>query len=133
MVRRQLSHPGGQVPAAPVAGQREGAAVGAHPLQTDQVGTQGVRHGRPGGDIGGNIEEHVIPKENGIVFLQEEAHLPRRVSRHQQAPQPPGAQLQKLAVLQAFIVTAGGRRSAIPQKTRRASGSSREGRSTRLT
>ena len=43
------------------------------------------------------------------MFLQEEAHLPRRVSRHQQAPQPPGAQLQKLAVLQAFIVTAGGR------------------------
>ena len=100
----QLGHPLLEIPRLPVSRQRDCHLIPADLIQAAQIIPQGILHLRPVGDIGGNVEQHMVSQDHGSGPLQEKAHLPRRMSRRLDGPQAVSSGLEHIPLIQRRII-----------------------------
>ena len=89
MMDLEFLHPPLEVPGLPpVRGQQQLHRQIPHPVQALEIVPQGVRHTGPAADVGGDVEQHVVPAEQPPPLRLVQSQVPRRMARGQETPQP---------------------------------------------
>ena len=103
MVPQQRVHTGMEISGGPVGGQGRFYVILPHLLQTAQVTAQGIFQIGPAGDVGGDVEQHMVAGKHDLLLRHPQAQVAGRVARGTEDLQAIAPHLQHIPRRQAGI------------------------------